>query len=74
MSQRSTKYIKKSEKFEGVYLYSGGSQELYYMAQISVNGHKLQKHFNTEIEAAKSVDMFLIKNNKQPKNILKKKQ
>lgn len=74
MSQHGNKYIKKSEKYKGVYLSTIANGELYFVAQISVNGKSYKKHYKTEKEAAKAVDVFLINNKKEPVNILIKKK
>ena len=63
------KYIGKSKKYKGVYIFQKNRFVYYY-----VGGIKNQKTFATEREAALFYDCERIANNKQPVNILKQKK
>lgn len=64
---------KKIEKYKGVYQHYTHGKRIEFIGKISIGGIQHQKHCNTEIEAAKAVDMFLIGKGKEPVNILKRK-
>ncbi len=66
--------IKKEKSiYKNVYICLYNGKQTRYMAQISLKGSKIQKLFDIEKEAAICVDKFLIKNGKEPVNILTKK-
>ena len=69
-------YIGKSKKFKNVYILKSRKNEtLIYKGAIVINGKLKQKlDFKTEREAALFVDKALISFNKEPINILKRKQ
>ena len=69
------KYIGKSKEYKHVYVYQSDTiKNTYYKALVSISGLTKRKgDFKTEIEAAKWVDMTLIRNGKEPVNILKRK-
>ncbi len=66
---RVYKNFKKSDKYRHVYSYIYKDKIRWQMALQGV----MCKVYDTEIEAAKAADMCLIKQGKDPVNILKKK-
>jgi len=71
MAQVSSKHLGKS-KYKGVYIIDQ-NQTIQYKAYMTINGKTLRKIFNSDTEAAKCIDMFLIRNGKNPVNIIKRK-
>lgn len=43
-----------------------------YLVEKTVNGHRLEAVYNTEREALRAVDIFLIENGKEPEYILRR--
>lgn len=74
----TSKSITQTRVVPGVTKYSGVveasievSFEFYHVNKV-VNGKKLRHFYGTEKEALRSIDMFLIREGKQPKYTLKK--
>tara|TARA_R100000734_G_C3255858_1_gene55982 strand:+ start:133 stop:465 length:333 start_codon:yes stop_codon:yes gene_type:complete len=67
--------IKKHQLAKGVYRleskFKGDNLNL-YMARKTINNVNMTGLYNTERECYKAIDLFLIKNGKEPKFILKK--
>jgi hypothetical protein len=69
------KYKGKSDKYKGVYiLQSKKLGEDAFRGQVMINGTIRSKSLPTEYDAAKWVDIQLIRNNQEPKNNTLKKQ
>lgn len=66
----SRKWIGKTEYYN-VYAYRDINKNIMYQAQY-IRVRKVSKYFDDIKEAAKWVDMRLIEDNKEPRNILKK--
>jgi len=67
--------IKKTNVGKCVKRYDGRNRDVkftIYYVEKAIKGNKMQATFNTEREALIAIDMFLIKNNMPPENILKK--
>lgn len=66
--------MKKDSEYKNVYKLSQNQFNIKrrWQARITVKGIKYETYFETEKQAAIAVDKFLIKNGKEPKNILKK--
>ena len=64
---------KPKSKFKGVVAFITQGKYLVWRAQLIVNKKKEYSYHNTEIEAAKRYDMYLIRNGKKPVNVLKPK-
>ncbi len=74
-SGNQMEYIGKSKKFKNVYIEKcRKNKTLLYIARVIINGKLKMKRFETEREAALFVDKALISFNKEPINILKRKQ
>lgn len=43
-----------------------------YMVDKTIDGNKLQRLFNTERDALRALDIFLIENGQEPRHILKR--
>lgn len=68
-------YIGKSKKFKNVYIRKcKKNKTFFYIARVIINGKLKLKSFKTERDAALFVDKALISFNKEPINILKRKQ
>lgn len=69
-------YIGKSKKYKNVYscYYIASKNRIGFYGQVAINGRLRTKHcFWEERDAAKWVDLQLIREGKEPRNILKKK-
>lgn len=67
------KYIGINQEFKNVYEYSYPDGTLTYEANVQINKKATKKLFATAREAALEVDKILLKNGKDPVNILKRK-
>ena len=67
------KYKRKSDKYKGVYiLASKRLGEDSFRGQVMINGTIRSKSLSTEYEAARWVDLQLIRDGQEPINVLKK--
>ena len=60
-------------KYNGVCCWKDRTGHLIWNAQFQVNGKREKSHHQTEREAAKRYDMYLIRAGREPVNILKPK-
>jgi hypothetical protein len=68
-------HIKKTNVSKCIKMYEGSNRDVdftIYYVEKAIKGNKMQATFNTKREALIAIDMFLIKNNMPPENILKK--
>lgn len=68
--------IKKTNVSKCVKKFDGRNRDIdftIYYVEKAINGNRIQATFNTKREALIAIDMFLIKNNLPPENILRKK-
>lgn len=63
-----------SKSFKNVRRVLLRDNRVYFLADISVKGKRLQAYYETEREAAIAVDKVLINAQKPPVNVLKKKK
>ncbi len=76
MTSDGIKYLGKSETYKNVYKYRyyQRANRIFYYGQLMVNGQKQKKSgFTNERDAAKWVDLQLIRAGKEPRNVLKRK-
>ena len=70
------KLIKRVEEYKNVYRFKSKvtDKDFKYFGQVGINKvEKKSKHYKSMRDAAKWVDLELIINNKEPRNILKRK-
>ena len=64
---------KPKSKYKGVYLQLSPTNYISWATSLMVKGKAEKSTHQTEIEAAKRYDMYLIRAGKEPVNILKRK-
>lgn len=69
-------YLWKNEEFKKVYDYADSDQEgrIIYQGRLSINKKVYSKFFDTAREAAIHVDKILLQHQKEPVNVLKRKE
>lgn len=67
------KYLWPNEEFKNVYEYADPEGEIVYEAKIQINRVTKLRLFPTAREAAKFIDLALIKAGKDPINVFKRK-
>ena len=59
---------------KGVFLIQTTGGEKKWLARHTINGYALNQEFDTEVEAARAVDISRVRGGKSPVNVIKEKQ